>query len=103
MNHDTNKREPLSPEQIEKLGQLAKLEIKPELVAPLTNSLNDILTLVEQLSAINTDDVAPLANPCDAEQVLRADRVTETNQRDDFQAIAPQCEAGLYLVPKVIE
>jgi aspartyl-tRNA(Asn)/glutamyl-tRNA(Gln) amidotransferase subunit C len=89
--------------QLQKLSELAKIEIEADMVEPLTNSINDILALVDQLAAVDTRGVTPLANPCDATQRLRADIVKEPNRREDFQAIAPQCEAGLYLVPKVID
>jgi aspartyl-tRNA(Asn)/glutamyl-tRNA(Gln) amidotransferase subunit C len=89
--------------QLQKLSQLAKIEIEADMIEPLTNSINDILALVDQLAAVDTEGVAPLANPCDATQRLRIDAVAEPNRRLDFQAIAPQCEGGLYLVPKVIE
>ena len=66
-------------------------------------NLSDILALVEQLNAVDTAGVEPMAHPLDATQRLRPDEVTETDEREAFQAIAPQTEAGLYLVPKVIE
>jgi len=62
-----------------------------------------MLELMTQMSGLNTDGVEPMAHPMDQVQRLRIDAVTETNQRDHFQQIAPQVEAGLYLVPKVIE
>ncbi|MCK4710630.1 MAG: Asp-tRNA(Asn)/Glu-tRNA(Gln) amidotransferase subunit GatC, partial [Gammaproteobacteria bacterium] len=65
--------------------------------------LSSILDLVDQMSAVNTDDVEPMAHPMDASQRLRADIVTETNQREKFQSVAPKTEDGLYLVPQVIE
>ena len=89
--------------QVQKLSELAKIEIQDEMIEALAGSITDILTLVDQLAAVDTTGVTALANPCDATQRLRADSVTETNQREAFQAIAPQCENGLYLVPKVIE
>ena len=89
--------------QVQKLSELAKIEIKDEMIEPLAKSITDILALVDQLAAVDTTGVIALANPCDATQRLRADTVTETNQRQAYQAIAPQCENGLYLVPKVIE
>ena len=55
------------------------------------------------MQKVDTDGVEPLANPLDAQQRLRADEVTATNKRDEFMAIAPKSEAGLFLVPKVIE
>lgn len=89
--------------QVQKLSELAKIEIKEEMIEPLTNSITTILALVDQLAAVDTDGVTALANPCDATQRLRADIVTESNHREAFQAIAPRCENGLYLVPKVID
>jgi len=89
--------------QVQKLSELAKIEIKADMIGPLADSISDILTLVDQLAAVDTDGVEPLANPCDATQRLRNDEVTEINHRDNFQAIAPACAEGLYLVPKVIE
>ncbi|BFM10776.1 Asp-tRNA(Asn)/Glu-tRNA(Gln) amidotransferase subunit GatC [Simiduia litorea] len=88
---------------IEKLGELARLEISEATIDEVTNRLANVLALVDQLQAADTDKVAPMAHPMDANQRLRADVVTETNQRDAFQAIAPATEDGLYLVPKVID
>ena len=65
--------------------------------------LSNILGLVEQMQAVDTTGVAPMAHAQDVSLRLREDRVTETDQHQAFQAIAPQVEAGLYLVPKVIE
>jgi aspartyl-tRNA(Asn)/glutamyl-tRNA(Gln) amidotransferase subunit C len=89
--------------QVEKLANLARLEISRDTIAEVSRSINDVLALVDQLKAAKTEGVAPMAHPLDAEQVLRADAVTEPNVRDAFLAIAPACENGLYLVPNVIE
>lgn len=88
---------------IEKLAELARIQITDENVAATTASLTDVLNLVDQLQAANTEGVAPLAHPLDATQRLRPDQVTEDSQRERFQAIAPAAEDGLYLVPRVIE
>jgi len=88
---------------IEKIARLARISVSEGEVDELTRRLGNILALVDQLQAVDTSGVAPMANPHDATQRLRADVVSETNQREAFQAIAPQTEAGLYLVPKVIE
>jgi len=88
---------------IEKLGELAKILISESSVEVTTRSINDVLTLVDQLQAVDTAGVRPLANPLDATQRLRSDVVTEPDCRDQFQALAPAAENGLYLVPKVIE
>lgn len=88
---------------IVKLGELARLQISEETVDEVTRRLGDVLALVDQLQAADTDAVSPMAHPMDALQRLRADEVTEPNQRENFQAIAPATEDGLYLVPKVID
>lgn len=93
----------MDTEQLQKLSELAKIEIEADMVEPLTNSVNDILALVDQLQSVDTEGVVALANPTDATQRLRGDEVTESNQREALQANAPLCEKGLFLVPKVIE
>lgn len=93
----------ISREDIEKVAVLARIRLDEEQIPALENDLGNILSLVDQLSAADTDNVEPLAHPLDAVQRLRADEVTETNQREAFQAIAPATESGLYLVPRVIE
>lgn len=90
-------------DDIEKLAELARVRIAPEEVAEVTTRIATILGLVDQLQSVDTAAVEPMANPLDAVQRLRADAVTEGNQREAFQAIAPAVENGLYLVPKVIE
>ncbi|MCK0164277.1 Asp-tRNA(Asn)/Glu-tRNA(Gln) amidotransferase subunit GatC [Marinobacter sp. S6332] len=93
----------ISREDIEKVAVLARIRLDEEQILALENDLGNILSLVDELSAADTDNVEPLAHPLDAVQRLRADEVTETNQREAFQAIAPATESGLYLVPRVIE
>jgi aspartyl-tRNA(Asn)/glutamyl-tRNA(Gln) amidotransferase subunit C len=93
----------ISRADIEKVAVLARIRLDDEQIPALENDLSNILSLVDQLSAANTDNVEPLAHPLDAVQRLRADDVTESNQREAFQAIAPTTESGLYLVPRVIE
>ena len=88
---------------IEKIATLARIHVAEEHVPEVASRINDILAMVDQMQAVDTSDIEPMANPLDACQRLRADTVTETNQRERFQSIAPQAEAGLYLVPKVIE
>jgi aspartyl-tRNA(Asn)/glutamyl-tRNA(Gln) amidotransferase subunit C len=85
------------------IAELARIRIAPEQMAEVARRLTEILHMVDQLQAADTRDVEPLANPLDASQRLRPDKVTEVNRRDEFQAIAPAVEHGLYLVPKVIE
>ena len=93
----------LDAEQVKKIAHLARLAINEADIPGYASTLSNILELVDQMSAVNTDDVEPMAHPMDASQRLRADVVTETDQREKFQAIAPKTEDGLYLVPQVIE
>jgi aspartyl-tRNA(Asn)/glutamyl-tRNA(Gln) amidotransferase subunit C len=93
----------ISRADIEKVAVLARIRLDDEQIPALENDLSNILSLVDQLSAANTDNVEPLAHPLDAVQRLRADEITESNQREAFQATAPATENGLYLVPRVID
>ena len=93
----------LDASQVEKIAHLARLGIDAEDIPEYARNLSDILAFVEQLETVDTTSVVPLAHPLDAVQRLRADEVTESDQREAFQTDAPQTEAGLYLVPKVIE
>ena len=93
----------ISPEEVLKIANLARLQIKQDEVEQYATDLSNIINLVEQMNAIDTKDILPMAHPLDATQRLREDKVTEENQRDKFQTIAPSVENGLYLVPKVIE
>lgn len=88
---------------IEKIAHLARLQIEVEDIPGYSRELSKIIGLVDQMEAVDTSGVAPMAHPQDAVQRLREDIVTEINQRDVFQSIAPATEEGLYLVPKVIE
>jgi aspartyl-tRNA(Asn)/glutamyl-tRNA(Gln) amidotransferase subunit C len=93
----------LAPEAVEQIAHLARLGIDPEDIPGYSRNLSDILAFVEQLNAVDTAGIEPLAHPLEATQRLRADEVTEMNEREQFQSIAPQTEDGLYLVPQVIE
>lgn len=88
---------------IAKLATLARIEISDAAADAAAASISDVLALVDQLQAVDTEGVLPMAHPLDAVQRLRADEVSEVNQREAFQAIAPATQDGLYLVPKVIE
>jgi aspartyl-tRNA(Asn)/glutamyl-tRNA(Gln) amidotransferase subunit C len=94
---------PLDRDQVRKIAHLARLEISEAESASYAESLSRILGLIEQMNAVDTTGVEPMAHPNDAGLRLRADAVSEPDQRERFQAIAPATEAGLYLVPKVIE
>lgn len=93
----------LDRSDVEKIAHLARLELAEADVNEYANSLSKILDLVAQMDSADTDNVEPMAHPMEMVQRLREDVVTETDQRDHFQQIAPQTENGLYLVPKVIE
>ena len=93
----------LTAEQVNKIAHLARLGIDEQDVDAYAKDLSGILELVEQMSAVATDGVIPMAHPLDQAQRLRADVVSEQDQRELFQSQAPQVENGLYLVPKVIE
>ncbi len=89
--------------EIEKIAELSRIRIADEEIGQVTQRITEILQMVDQLQAVDTHNVEPMANPLDATQRLRPDKVTQSNRRDAFQAIAPAVENGLYLVPKVIE
>ncbi len=93
----------LDRQDVERIAHLARLAIDEADVPGYARNLSDILALVEQMNAVDTSAVEPLAHPMEASQRLRPDEVTETDQRELFQSIAPAVENGLYLVPKVIE
>jgi aspartyl-tRNA(Asn)/glutamyl-tRNA(Gln) amidotransferase subunit C len=93
----------LQPDQVRTVAHLARLALREEDFPVYVRNLSDILDMVAQLNAADTRGVAPLAHPLDVVQRLRPDAVTETDQRERFQAQAPQVEGGLYIVPKVIE
>ena len=93
----------LDTDAVKRIAHLARLGVDPGEYENYARNLSDILSFVEQLNAVDTSGVEPMAHPLEASQRLRGDEVTEADQRDRFQAVAPQVEAGLYLVPKVIE
>ena len=93
----------VAPSDIEKLAELARLDIDAESIDQVAASLSDVLALVDQLQAADTTGITPMAHPLDAVQRLRADTVTEADQREALQAVAPATENGLFLVPKVID
>ncbi len=88
---------------VEQIAYLARLQLDAEHIPELAGQLSRILEFVAQMDTADTAEVPPMAHPLDVAARLRDDVVTETNQRERFQAIAPQVENGLYLVPRVIE
>ena len=93
----------LDADAVKKIAFLARLKIDEADVPGYVNNLSNIIDLVEQMNAVDTTGVVPMSHPMDAVQRLREDEVTETDKREAFQAIAPNTEDGLYLVPQVIE
>jgi len=90
-------------DDVEKIAHLARLAVNESELDSVAAGLSDILKMVEQMSSVDATGVTPMAHPLHMTQPLRPDQVTEGDQRDLFQSIAPQTEDGLYLVPKVIE
>lgn len=93
----------LSLDEVRNIASLARIELSDADAEATRDKLNGIFGLIEQMQAVATEGVEPMSHPQETAQRLREDRVTETDRRDDFQRIAPQTEAGLYLVPRVIE
>lgn len=93
----------LTPEEIRNIATLARLHINEDEVARYQQDLSRILEFVEQMNQADVDNIEPMAHPQELVQQLRIDQVTESDQRDKFQSIAPATQDGLYLVPKVIE
>ncbi|CAA0083260.1 Glutamyl-tRNA(Gln) amidotransferase subunit C [Zhongshania aliphaticivorans] len=93
----------LDQNDIAKLARLARINIAATETEELSQRIGDILNMVDAMQAVDTTSVVPMANPHDAVQRLRADQVSENDQREHFQKIAPQTADGLYLVPQVID
>ena len=93
----------LTKDQVRHIAMLARLEIEDGEADDVVDKLSRIVDFVDQLQAAPTDDVLPMAHPLNMSQRLRADDVTEPNERDFYQENAPATEGGYYLVPKVIE
>ena len=93
----------LTLEQVKRVAHLARLELSDEEAAQTQAHLSGIFSLIEAMQAVDTAGIEPMAHAQDLPQRLRADAVTEADLRVDYQRIAPETEAGLYLVPKVIE
>ena len=93
----------VTEEVVRNIAELVQLKVDDADIQQLTKGMQNILALADQMQAIDTDGIEPVSNPLDASQKLRPDTVTEENQRELFQSIAPATEAGLYLVPRVVE
>lgn len=91
-------------DDINKVAHLARMNLEESLITDYTAQMNKIMGLIEQISQADTADIEPMAHPLETQtQRCRADVVSEPNQRELFQEGAPMTEAGLYLVPKVID
>lgn len=93
----------LNTHDVKRIAHLARIAVSEEEAEATLVKLSGILGLIEEMQAVDTTGIAPMSHSQDVTQRLRADVVTENNQRDLLQSIAPAVEHGLYLVPKVIE
>jgi aspartyl-tRNA(Asn)/glutamyl-tRNA(Gln) amidotransferase subunit C len=73
------------------------------MISQYADKMTAMLNLIEEMQSVNTDNIEPVSNPLDAVQTMREDKVTEKDLRDEYQAIAPEVDSGLYLVPRVVE
>jgi aspartyl-tRNA(Asn)/glutamyl-tRNA(Gln) amidotransferase subunit C len=93
----------LSLDEVKRIANLARIEVGEDEASTALAQLSGIFDLIQQMQAVDTSAIKPVSHAQDLMQRLRPDIVTEIDQRELFQSIAPQVEAGLYLVPKVIE
>jgi len=93
----------LTTEDVNKVARLARLAMSESEIETARVQLTGIFDLIAEMQAVDTKGIEPMSHAQDVSQRLREDGVTETDQRELFQSIAPQVEAGLYLVPQVIE
>ncbi|MBX2883640.1 MAG: Asp-tRNA(Asn)/Glu-tRNA(Gln) amidotransferase subunit GatC [Granulosicoccus sp.] len=93
----------LTPDDVKSIAHLARLGVDDNKLESYATEISNILGLVEQMNAVDTTNVEPMAHPAHAVQRLRDDEVTESNQREQLQRGAPAVDRGLFLVPKVIE
>ena len=93
----------LANKDVRKVARLARLAMSETEIETAQAQLSGIFGLIAEMQAVDTQNIAPMSHAQDLSQRLREDVVTETNQRELFQSVAPQVEAGLYLVPQVIE
>jgi aspartyl-tRNA(Asn)/glutamyl-tRNA(Gln) amidotransferase subunit C len=93
----------IDKQDVQKIAHLARLGLSDQDAEQYHHAISSVLDLVEQMQSVNTDGVEPLSNPHEATQRLRDDIVTESDRREAFLKNAPQTEAGLFLVPKVID
>ncbi|MFP6806911.1 MAG: Asp-tRNA(Asn)/Glu-tRNA(Gln) amidotransferase subunit GatC [Pseudomonadales bacterium] len=88
---------------VTEIAELAQLQIVDGEIDRVIQKMNEVLEMVDEMQAVDTTGVEPMAHPMDANQILRADEVTESDNREQYQEIAPDTENGFYLVPRVVE
>ena len=93
----------LSLEQVRAIADLARIEVSGEDASALRDQLNGILAMVDQMLAVDTAGIEPMAHPQEASQRMRDDAVRERDEHAAYQSVAPRVEDDLYLVPRVIE
>ena len=93
----------LSIDDVKRIAALARIAVSEAEAEQALAQLSGIFALIERMQAVDTSGIEPMSHAQDLILRLREDRVTEADQRELFQSLAPQVEAGLYLVPKVIE
>ena len=93
----------LSIEDVKRVAHLARIEVTPDEAQDVLRKLTGIFGLIEDMRRVDTAGIAPMSHAADVSLALRDDVVTETDQRDLIQSVAPATADGLYLVPKVIE
>ena len=93
----------LTTQDVQKIARLARLAMNPAEIEAAREQLSGIFELIAEMQAVDTKGIEPMSHAQELSQRLREDVVSESNQREAFQAIAPQVEGGLYLVPQVIE
>jgi aspartyl-tRNA(Asn)/glutamyl-tRNA(Gln) amidotransferase subunit C len=93
----------LTLDDVKRIARLARIEIAPQEADAVLARMTGIFGLIEEMQAVDTDNVEPMSHAQDMVLQLREDEVTENDQHALFQSIAPQVEAALYVVPKVIE
>ena len=93
----------LTKQQVLDIAKLARLQVTEAEIEQYQKDLSAILSFVEDMSSADVGQINEMAHPQEVAQRLREDKVTEPNERDKFQALAPAVQDGLYLVPKVIE
>ena len=89
--------------EVSKVAELARIEIADEEMDEIESRITEILNLINQMQSVDTDAILPMSHPLDGKQILRSDMVSEINNREELQKLAPKIEDGLFLVPKVIE